>query len=70
MGVAIGAPVLTALTSKMNRKSLLMSLMVLFIIGNSVAALSTSFPLLLAARFITAFHMASFSQSARPLRLI
>ena len=38
IGVAIGAPVLTALTSKMSRKSLLMSLMVVFIIGNSVAA--------------------------------
>jgi MFS transporter, DHA1 family, inner membrane transport protein len=60
MGVAIGAPVLTALTSKMNRKSLLMSLMVLFIIGNSVAAMSTSFALLLAARFITAFSHGIF----------
>lgn len=60
MGVAIGAPVLTALTSKMNRKFLLMSLMVLFIIGSSVAALSTSFSLLLAARFITAFSHGIF----------
>ncbi|PAE23544.1 MFS transporter [Bacillus sp. 7894-2] len=60
MGVAIGAPVLTALTSKMNRKSLLMSLMVLFIIGNSVAAMSSTFALLLAARFITAFSHGIF----------
>ncbi|MBG9541565.1 MFS sugar transporter [Cytobacillus firmus] len=60
MGVAIGAPILTALTSKMNRKSLLMSLMVLFIIGNSVAAMSSSFTFLLAARFITAFSHGIF----------
>ncbi|WP_394140793.1 MFS transporter [Cytobacillus oceanisediminis] len=60
VGVAIGAPILTALTSKMSRKSLLMSLMVLFIIGNSVAAMSTSFSLLLAARFITAFSHGIF----------
>ncbi|WP_347860817.1 MFS transporter [Salimicrobium sp. PL1-032A] len=60
IGVAVGAPVLTALTSKMSRKSLLMSLMVLFIIGNVVAALSTSFGLLLLARFITAFSHGLF----------
>ncbi|MBM7702140.1 MFS transporter [Metabacillus iocasae] len=60
MGVAIGAPILTALTSKISRKSLLMSLMVVFIIGNSVAALSTSFGLLLVARFITAFSHGIF----------
>jgi MFS transporter, DHA1 family, inner membrane transport protein len=60
MGVAIGAPVLTVLTNKMNRKTLLMLLMVVFIVGNSVAALSTSFGLLLAARFITAFSHGVF----------
>jgi MFS transporter, DHA1 family, inner membrane transport protein len=60
IGVAIGAPVLTALTSRMSRKSLLMSLMLLFIVGNSVAAMSTSFGLLLVARFITAFSHGIF----------
>ncbi|MEM1503955.1 MFS transporter [Domibacillus sp. 8LH] len=59
-GVAIGAPVLTALTNRLNRKTLLMSLMVLFITGNVVAALSQSFELLLAARFITAFSHGVF----------
>ncbi|MFD1019483.1 MFS transporter [Thalassobacillus hwangdonensis] len=60
VGVAVGAPVLTALTSKMNRKTLLLSLMVLFIIGNGVAAMSTSFTLLFVARFITAFSHGIF----------
>jgi multidrug resistance protein len=65
IGVAVGAPILTALTSRMNRKSLLMSLMVVFIIGNAVAALSPSFELLLIARFITAFsHGVFFSIGA------
>lgn len=65
MGVALGAPILTALTNKMNRKTLLMLLMVVFIAGNSVAALSTSFSLLLIARFITAFsHGVFFSIGA------
>lgn len=60
MGVAIGAPVLTALTNKMNRKTLLMLLMIVFILGNSVAAMSGSFTLLLIARFITAFSHGVF----------
>jgi MFS transporter, DHA1 family, inner membrane transport protein len=65
MGVAFGAPILTALTNKMNRKTLLLLLMVVFIAGNIVAALSSSFSLLLAARFITAFsHGVFFSIGA------
>jgi multidrug resistance protein len=65
IGVAVGAPILTALTSRMSRKSLLISLMVLFIIGNVAAALSPSFQLLLIARFITAFaHGVFFSIGA------
>ncbi|WP_433746436.1 MFS transporter [Falsibacillus pallidus] len=60
LGVAFGAPILTALTNKMSRKTLLMSLMVLFIAGNSIAAMSSSFGLLLAARFVTAFSHGIF----------
>ncbi|WP_108672349.1 MFS transporter [Peribacillus acanthi] len=60
MGVAFGAPILTAVTNKMSRKTLLMLLMVIFIIGNSVAAMSTSFGLLLVARIITAFSHGVF----------
>ncbi|MGO4274383.1 MFS transporter, partial [Paenibacillus sp. TAF58] len=55
IGVAVGAPILTALTNRISRKTLLMSLMVVFIIGNAIAALSPSFEILLIARFITAF---------------
>jgi MFS transporter, DHA1 family, inner membrane transport protein len=60
MGVAFGAPILTALTNKMSRKTLLMALMVIFIVGNSIAAVSTSFALLLVARIITAFSHGVF----------
>ena len=38
LGVAVGAPVLTALTGKLPRKQLLMGLMALFTVGNLVAA--------------------------------
>ena len=40
LGVAIGAPVLTALTGKVPRKLLLLSLMVLFTLGNLLAWLA------------------------------
>ncbi|AKG34327.1 MFS transporter [Paenibacillus durus] len=60
LGVAVGAPIVTALTNRMSRKSLLMWLMVLFIIGNATAAMSSSFGLLLVARFITAFSHGVF----------
>ncbi|WNQ13866.1 MFS transporter [Paenibacillus aurantius] len=59
-GVAVGAPILTALAGRLNRKTLLLWLMVVFIIGNSSAALSSSFPLLLISRFITAFSHGVF----------
>lgn len=60
VGVAVGAPVLTALTNRLSRKSLLMLLMAVFIIGNVVAATSASFELLIIARFITAFSHGVF----------
>lgn len=60
LGVAVGAPIITALTSRIPRKTLLILLMIVFIVGNSVAGLSTSFALLLIARFITAFSHGVF----------
>jgi len=44
----------------MSRKTLLVSLMVVFIIGNSIAAISSSFTLLLIARIFTAFSHGVF----------
>ncbi|MED4570023.1 MFS transporter [Brevibacillus agri] len=60
LGVAVGAPIITALTSRIPRKTLLLLLMIVFIVGNSVAAMSGSFALLLVARFITAFSHGVF----------
>lgn len=63
IGVAIGAPILTALTGKIPRKQLLMGgIMVLFIIGNGLAAIAPSFELLLLSRVVTGFaHGVFFS---------
>lgn len=53
LGVAIGAPVLTALTGKLARKKLLIALMVLFTIGNLLAWLSPNYQTLVIARLLT-----------------
>ena len=53
LGVAVGAPVLTALTGKVPRKTLLLSLMVLFTLGNLLAWKAPSYESLVAARILT-----------------
>ena len=53
LGVAIGAPVLTALTGKVPRKHLLLGLMVLFTLGNLVAWMAPNYEALMAARVLT-----------------
>jgi len=53
LGVAVGAPVLTALTGKVPRKILLLSLMVLFTAGNLLAWQAPGYASLVAARILT-----------------
>lgn len=65
IGVAIGAPILTALTSKVPRKKLLISLMALFIIGNGLASIAPGFITLVMSRIVTGFaHGVFFSIGA------
>ncbi|MEY8760169.1 MFS transporter [Chryseobacterium tongliaoense] len=62
IGVAIGAPVLTALTGKVPRKILLISIMLLFVIGNGLASIAPGFITLILARILTGFaHGVYFS---------
>ncbi|TVT46066.1 MAG: MFS transporter [Denitromonas halophila] len=53
LGVAIGAPVLTALTGRVPRKKLLLGLMALFTFGNLVAWMAPGYEALMAARVLT-----------------
>lgn len=53
LGVAVGAPVLTALTGKLPRKALLLSLMALFTAGNLLAWQAPSYESLVASRILT-----------------
>lgn len=53
LGVAVGAPVLTALTGRLPRKLLLLGLMLLFTAGNLLAWMAPNYETLMAARVLT-----------------
>ncbi|WP_434656917.1 MFS transporter [Chromobacterium violaceum] len=53
LGVAVGAPLLTALTGRLPRKLLLLGLMALFTAGNLVAWQAPGYQALIAARVLT-----------------
>ncbi len=53
LGVAVGAPVLTALTGRMPRKRLLLALLALFTAGNLLAWMAPGYEALMAARVRT-----------------
>ncbi|MDX3934593.1 MFS transporter [Stenotrophomonas sp.] len=53
LGVAVGAPVLTALTGRVPRKTLLVALMLLFTLGNLIAWMAPGYGALIVARVLT-----------------
>lgn len=53
LGVAVGAPVLTALTGRVPRKTLLVALMVVFTLGNVIAWMAPGYGSLIVARVLT-----------------
>ena len=60
LGVAVGAPLLAVVTSKMPRKVALQLLMAVFIIGNVLCAVAGNYTLLMIARVVTSFAHGSF----------
>ncbi|QWT21602.1 MFS transporter [Bacillus sp. NP157] len=59
-GVVIGAPVVTIAAARFNRRSLLLGLMALFLIGNVLSALAGSIGLLAVARFISGLPQGAY----------
>jgi MFS transporter, DHA1 family, inner membrane transport protein len=53
LGLAIGGPALTAVTIKLNRRTILIAALVLCIVGNLVAVVTSSYEVFLAARAVT-----------------
>jgi DHA1 family inner membrane transport protein len=60
LGVAVGAPLLTATTGRLPRKTLLLGLMALFTVGNLACALAPDYWSLMAARVVTSFAHGTF----------
>ncbi|MFE0465248.1 MFS transporter [Kitasatospora sp. NPDC058965] len=60
LGVVVGAPLMTVLGTRINRKTMLMLLMGLFVTGNLLSALAPSFPLMLAGRIVTSLAHGAF----------
>lgn len=64
LGVTVGAPLLTALTSRLSRKTVLLLVMTIFIIGNLTAAVAPNFSILLIGRIISALAHGVFMSIA------
>ena len=60
LGVFVGAPLLTAATSRMPRKAVLVALMVIFTLGNLACALAPNYTVLMIARVITSLAHGTF----------
>ncbi|WP_266183331.1 MFS transporter [Dyella humicola] len=60
LGVAAGAPVLAALTARMERRNALLLLLGLFIVGNALCAVAPNYGVLMVARVVAAFCHGSF----------
>jgi DHA1 family inner membrane transport protein len=60
LGVVVGAPLLGAIAGRWSKKTLLVSLMIVFTVGNLACALAPDYWTLMAARVLTAFAHASF----------
>lgn len=65
LGVVIGAPVIAALTTRLSRRVLLLSLMLVFTLGNLATVIAPNYETLVAARFIAGLpHGAYFGVAA------
>lgn len=60
LGVFIGAPLLTAATTRWPRKTVLVALMIVFTLGNLACALAPNYEILMAARVLTSLAHGTF----------
>ena len=60
IGVAVGGPLLTALTYRIPRKKMLYMLMIIFILGNVLASISSTYLMLMLARIVSSLAHGTF----------
>ncbi|WP_127509175.1 MFS transporter [Actinoplanes solisilvae] len=59
-GVIIGSPAITLLAARVNRRSLLLGLIVLFLVGNGLSAIAPNIALLIVFRFVAGSVQGAF----------
>lgn len=65
LGVVVGAPLIAALTARVQRKTLLIALMAAFTLGNAATVVAPNYGVLMAARFVAGLpHGAYFGVAA------
>lgn len=60
LGVAVGGPIITGFTGRLPRKRLLFGLMLIFVIGNVIAAVAPNYTVLMLARIFTSLAHGTF----------
>jgi MFS transporter, DHA1 family, inner membrane transport protein len=60
VGVVLGAPVLALVAARLNRRTLLLALICLFIVGNVLSAVAGNLDLFIAARFFTGLPQGAY----------
>ncbi len=65
LAYALGAPLLATLTGDWDRRRVILATMAAFVLGNAIAALSSSFAVLLVARIVMALAAGLFAATAQ-----
>ncbi|MBP1852909.1 MFS transporter [Rhizobium halophytocola] len=60
MGVVVGAPVLTLVAARLNRRTLLLYLIGIFVLGNVLSAFAPNFALFVFARFVSGLPQGAY----------
>ncbi|WP_328526297.1 MFS transporter [Kribbella sp. NBC_00359] len=64
LSYAVGAPILSTLTGRWERRTLLIAALVLAALGNLIAAVATDYPVLIVGRVVAAFGAAVYTPAA------
>jgi MFS transporter, DHA1 family, purine base/nucleoside efflux pump len=64
LSYAVGAPLLSTLTGRWERRTLLIAALLLAAVGNGIAAIATSYPILIVGRIVAALGAAAYTPAA------
>jgi DHA1 family inner membrane transport protein len=64
LGVAFGGPILTIATNRLRRRTALLSLLAIFVVGHVLCAIAPTYALLLLARIVASFCHGAFMGNA------